>query len=150
LAKPSNSVFVGIATSDAAARYLSGVQHATLDGIADGRATYTQHPGAAPAVPPSDAGIWAAQASGTGRVSLTWEPTSGSWSVLVMNSDGLAGVQARADMAATVPDLGWVAAWLLGFGAGLLAVGAVLIAVPLARASNSAGRSRRDREPGHW
>jgi hypothetical protein len=51
-------VFVGIAPSVEAARYLAGAEYTTVTGFADGRAGKTTHPGGAVAATPVDAGIW--------------------------------------------------------------------------------------------
>ncbi len=128
---PTRTVFVGIASAAAADRYLGGVDHVTLTGVTDGRATYRLHPGGPPATAPSAAGSWVAQASGSGTVELTWKVRTGSWSVVVADPGGRTGVQARADVGATVPALGPLAIGLIVAGAVLLAAGAVLIAVPV-------------------
>ena len=70
--------FIGIAPAAAAARYLAGVDYATVRGAAGHRGTYTEHAGSAPAVPPGQAGIWAARASGPGTQTLTWAVRSGT------------------------------------------------------------------------
>ena len=133
--EPSRQVFVGIAPTDAVDHYLTGVDHVSLTGFTNGRPIYTLQTGGAPAVPPPAAGIWAAQASGPGTVDLTWKVRSGAWSVVVADASGRAGVQARTDVGATVPALGWLAFGLILGGAVLLGAGALLIGVPIARAS---------------
>ena len=80
--------FVGIAPAGAAARYLAGVDYATVRGAAGGHGTYTEHAGTAPAVPPGQAGIWTARAAGPGTQTLTWAARSGDWTVIAMNADG--------------------------------------------------------------
>lgn len=132
---PTRPLFVGIAPSAAATGYLSGVDHSTLTGITGSRPSYDVRPGTAPATPPPVAGIWTAQASGVGSVELTWTAASGSWSVVVANADGSAGVRAGTDVGATVPWLGWVALGSFVLGVILLAAGALLVAIPVARVS---------------
>jgi hypothetical protein len=136
--EPGRSMFVGIAPTAAVDRYLAGTDHATLAGVTGGRPTYTLHRGTAPSTPAPTAGIWTAQSTGTGTVELAWKVRSGSWSVVLANTEGTPGVQARADVAATIPALGRVAVGVLVVGALLLAVAALLIAVPVA----GAGRRR--------
>ena len=64
-----------------------------------------------------------------GRRSLAWDPAPGSWTVVVMNADGGAGIDVVAtDLGATVPALAWVALGLLIAG-GIFLIGGVLLTV---------------------
>jgi hypothetical protein len=128
-------VFVGIAPADAAARYLAGVDYATVRGTAGHHGTYTEHAGSAPAVPPGRAGIWTAQAAGPGTRTLTWAVRGGDWMVVAMNADGSRPVSLQVNVAATLPALPWIATGLLIGGIICLAGGVLLIVVPLRRAS---------------
>jgi Domain of unknown function (DUF4389) len=128
-------VFVGIAPASAAARYLAGVDYATVRGVAAHHGTYTEHAGSAPTIRPAQAHIWAAQATGPGTQTLTWAMRSGDWMVVAMNADASRPVSLQANVAATLPALPWIAAGLLIGGFVLLAGGALLIAVPARRAS---------------
>ena len=105
--------FIGIAPAGAAARYLAGVDYATVRGAAGHHGTYTEHAGSAPAVPPGQAGIWTAHASGPGTQTLTWAPRSGDWMVVAMNADGSRPASLQVNVAATLPALPWIAAGLL-------------------------------------
>ena len=127
--------FIGIAPAGAAARYLAGVDYATVRGAAGDHGTYTEHAGSAPAVPPRQAGIWTAQAAGPGIQTLTWAPRSGDWMVVAMNADASRPVNLQVNVAATLPALPWVAVGLLIGGIIFLAGGILLIAVPLRLAS---------------
>ena len=106
------------------ADYLDGVAHSTATELDD--PAYTEHPGTAPGEAPTDSDIWTAQASGTGTQSMTWKPSGGNWTVVVMNADGSAGVDARTDVGATVPIVDTLVHWLLALSA-LLAVGGGLV-----------------------
>mgnify|MGYP001070990077 CR=1 FL=1 len=128
-------VFVGIGRSADVDRYLDRTAHATLTDFdvdpftADYRTTGGQARPAAPATQP----IWAAQASGAGTQTLTWDANDGDWSVVVMNADGSAGVHADISAGADVPIVGdLAAAFTIGGGAGL-AAGLALIAGGLIR-----------------
>ena len=77
-ASGTTPAFVGIAPAAAAARYLAGVDYATVRGAAGHQGTYTEHAGSAPAVPPGQAGIWTAHAAGPGTQTLTWAVRSGT------------------------------------------------------------------------
>jgi len=127
--------FAGIAPAAAAARYLAGVDYATVRGAAGHRGTYTEHAGSAPAVPPGQAGIWTAHAAGPGTQTLTWAVRSGDWTVIAMNADASRPVAMTVNVAATLPALPWIATGLLIGGVIVLAGGVLLIAVPLRRAS---------------
>jgi hypothetical protein len=134
-------VFVGIAPAAAATRYLAGTPYTTVTGIGDGT-DYTSHPGTGQPAAPQQAGIWAAQVSGTGPQTLTWTPRAGDWMVVVMNRAATPGLTVQASAGATVPALPWIAAGLFGGGL-LLAVGGVLLialAVPRAPAPAPAGQ----------
>jgi hypothetical protein len=128
------ALFVGIARSADAARYLSGVGRARIDNL-DLRGNpgpgntwqTTERAGAAPATPPGQAGIWDASTSGPGTQVLTWRPTAGNWTVVVMRADGGAGVSADVRAGATLPGLPWIAGSIMGVGVVLLAIGALLV-----------------------
>jgi hypothetical protein len=127
--------FVGMAPADAAARYLAGVDYATVRGAAGHRGTYTDHAGSAPAVRPGQAGIWTAYAAGTGPQELTWTVRGGDWMVIAMNADGSRPVSLQVNVAATLPALPWVAAGLLIGGIVVLIGGVLLIVIPVRRVS---------------
>ena len=134
-------LFIGIGRTDDVNRYLAGTEHAVLvglDGHGDGlQPRYRYVEGAAPTALPEGAGVWAAQASGSGEQSLFWEAESGDWTVVVMNADGSAPVDARVAAGATVPGLGWVVAVLLTLAGVLLLVGLTLVVVAVRRPRSS-------------
>jgi hypothetical protein len=127
--------FVGIAPADAAARYLAGVDYATVRGAVGHQGAYAEHAGSAPAVPPGQAGIWTAYAAGPGTQTLTWAVRGGDWMVVAMNADGSRPVSLQVNVAATLPALPWIATGLLIGGIAFLIGGVLLIVVPLRRAS---------------
>ncbi len=128
---PSRAVFVGIAPRSAADAYLAGVGHAVITGWTSTRAAPPSSAAGLP-VRPATLGIWSAWSSGLGTQQVTWRPTAGSWTVVVMNADGRRGVSVRADAGATIPALRWIAVGLL-VGGALLLVAAVLLVVGSAR-----------------
>ena len=131
---PRSSVFVGVGPTSAVNGYLAGVSHEQLKSWADATTTH-QAQGGAPPVVPASMHFWAVQSSGAGTQTLTWEPAHGAWTVVVMNTSATPGLSVTADVGATVPDLGWIAAALLAAGALLLIAGLVLIVIPVVRAS---------------
>ncbi len=116
-------VFIGVAATDDVADYLAGVGHSTMTEIDD--TAYDERPGGAPDEAPADLDIWIAQASGPGTQDLTWDPENGDWTVVVMNQDGSAGVNAAADVGVTAPIVARVVQWLLLTSLVLGALGAV-------------------------
>jgi hypothetical protein len=126
-------VFAGVASTADADRYLAGVARTTgWSGTTDNGVLQQ---GTAPSTPPQSAGIWDTRVTGAGRQSIVWTPTSGDWSLVVMNGDASAGVANDIRFDATLPwlrTLGFVA---LGIGVLFLAGGAVLVAVVATRAS---------------
>ncbi|MGW4060788.1 DUF4389 domain-containing protein [Amycolatopsis sp. NPDC004747] len=120
-------VFVGIGRTDAVEGYLAATEYTT--------AGNRSHLGGAPAVPPGEAGVWVASASGAGTQTVAWPVLSGQWTAVVMNADASRGVAVRAEAGASAPALGWVALALLVSGFAVLAGGVVLIGVAAHRAS---------------
>jgi hypothetical protein len=105
------------------------------DGAPADRWTTVEHAGGAPATPPTEAAIWTASSSGQGTQVLTWRPTAGDWTVVVMRADGGAGVTADVRPGATLPGLPWIAGSILGVGVVLLAIGALLVGLSVHRAA---------------
>ncbi|MGZ4436226.1 MAG: DUF4389 domain-containing protein [Nocardioidaceae bacterium] len=129
-------IFVGLARTGDALRYLDGVSRSTVVDLSGmvGRTmtpTYRSTPGGAPTVIPAKAGIWAASSVGNGTRTLRVQPQSGNWTLVVMNADGSRGVAADVAAGATFPALGWTIAALLLGALLALALGAALIAVGL-------------------
>jgi hypothetical protein len=124
-------VFVGVGPSDAVNGYLAGVEHGVFGGP-DGRRN-SRVAGGPPPTPPAAQPFWAASATGPGTQQLTWTPTAGRWSVVVMNADGSAPVVSRVAAAVTAPGL--AAAWtgLFVTTGVLLVAGALLVALAVPR-----------------
>ncbi len=123
------AVFIGVAPADRVAAYLDGVGHATLTELADPATTYALHPGGAPATKPADQGFWVAQATGTGVQAVQWPRDGGVWTVVVMNADGSAGVDAGIDVGITAPVQARAGPALLigGAVAGLMGIALILV-----------------------
>ena len=129
------ALFVGVGPTAAVERYLGDVKRThisdfwTHDTLALG--------GRTPASAPGAQDFWVATSIGRGPRSLTWKPTDGSWTVVVMNADGRPGIDARADLGASAPALPWLAAGLLAAGAVLGIGGALLLVAACRRARSS-------------
>ena len=134
-------VFVGIARNSDVEDYLAGVSHSTLTDVNTSpfEAEYDDHAGNRHPVAPADSNIWAASQQGTGKQTLNWEIEDGDWSVVVMNADGSAGVDADVSTGAELPfltALGWTA---LGSGGFVLVIGVALLVLGIRRPSNPSG-----------
>ncbi len=136
---PAQKVFVGIAPRSSADAYLAGVGRAVVTDWASGTVDQRQQGGGAPPVPPTSSSIWVASTSGPGTQTLAWKPTSGDWTVVVMNTDASPGVSVTATAGATIPALGWIAGGFFALGGILLVAGAVLVVIPVIRASRRPG-----------
>jgi hypothetical protein len=125
-------IFVGIAPSDKADAYLSGVDYATFRDTAKGT-VYTAHTGAALTGAPAQQTFWIAQASGTGSLTLV-APAQGKWTIVAFNADGSRQLSVQVYLDATFPALPVIAAVLVLLGAIFLVGGLLLIVIPLRRA----------------
>jgi hypothetical protein len=141
-AGPRRPLFAGIAPVGAAGRYLAGVSYTTVSALGDH--DVTDHPGTTPPAAPATALHWAAQAQGTGSLTLTWTVTEGDWMVVVMNLDGSQDVTVRADVGVSSPVLPALAGELLAAGVMLGLAAAALIVVPV----RLAARPRQGSWPG--
>jgi hypothetical protein len=132
---PDADVFVGIAPSADAEGYLDGVQRTVVDdlGLDTSAADQVLLNGDAPSGPPADQDFWTVEATGTGTQQLDWDPDDGSWTLVVMNGDGSAGVAVDARIGATLPALTGLAWGLLGGGLFLLLLAVLLLVVGLRR-----------------
>jgi hypothetical protein len=137
---PATPVFVGIARSVDAQAYLAGVAHSVVTPLEGGRSEVAGGP---PAQPPADVSIWVAQRSGTGTQQLDWTPTGGSWTAVVMNADGTAGVSSVVRAGATAPVLPWMAWVLVAVGLVLLIGAAVVIVLASLRGTRPQRRAGR-------
>jgi hypothetical protein len=121
-----SALFVGIAHSDDVGRYLAGVDHGVISDFFGNKQKTVA--GGRPRSAPAAQHFWAASTSGTGARTLKWQPHGGSWTVVVMNASGRAGVDVRADLGARMPSVVWIALGLLVAGVVFLAGGGMLIA----------------------
>jgi Domain of unknown function (DUF4389) len=131
-------VFIGIARDTDVEEYLSGVEYSVVTDI-DENPDYSDHPGGAPTSPPGDQEFWVASTSGAGEQTLEWETEEGSWSAVVMNSDGSRGVASELSIGAELDAALWVGIVLLVVGAVLAALAALAITAGARRRSTPSG-----------
>jgi hypothetical protein len=123
--------FVGIARTSDVKYYLAGTSHAIVDDIDSSPFSADYHTIEGDSAPRSPASqrFWAASAHGAGTQTLTWDVKEGDWSVVVMNADGSAGVDAGISAGAMIS---WLdeAGWILAGGGALflLIAGGLLFA----------------------
>ena len=130
-ANASSTTFVGIGPSGDVDRYLTGVSHTLISDLWSDRAQVIG--GDTRASAPGTQDFWVASATGTGAQTLTWDPTNGSWTVVVMNADGTPGVDVTTDLGATMPSLIGIAVGSLVIGGVFLIGGVILIVVAIRR-----------------
>ncbi|MGW7681593.1 hypothetical protein ACWGID_12680 [Kribbella sp. NPDC054772] len=126
-------VFVGLANTSDVQRYLSGVAHSTVTDIGPNHATYTEHAGRAPVVPPAALRIWRSQASGPGQQSISWPFEQGDWTLVVMAADGSRGVSVRADAGSNAPVLEWLWIVVLVSAGVAFVIGVALVVLAVVR-----------------
>ena len=129
---PDRPVFVAIGPADQVAAYLSGTAYTTVTGTGPGG--LVSHYGTVRPAPPQTAGVWVAQAAGTGTQTLRWAAESGDWMAVAMNPGGSAGLTVRADAGVSAPGLLRLAVQLIigGIMAGVLSAALIVVAVRLA------------------
>ena len=123
---PEQALFVGIGPSTEVDRYLTGVNHTVITEFWEEKVDAVA--GGEPRSAPATQDFWVASSTGPGARTLEWDPTDGSWTVVVMNADGRPGIDVGADLGARMPAVLWIAAGVLIAGAVFLAGGGLLIA----------------------
>ena len=113
-ASPGAPLFVGIGPAADVDRYLAGVGHTHISDFWTNRVEAIA--GGTPGSAPGTQDFWVASATGPGAQTLVWDPTNGSWTVVVMNADGRPGIDVTADLGARVPALLWIAVGVLVAG----------------------------------
>lgn len=124
-----DNVFVGVARAGDVERYLAGVEYDVIDeyNATDSDAVTANVPGDREPEPPASQSFWVEQVTGSGQQTLDWNPTSGSYRVVVMNADASPGVDVDGSAAAKIPHLIWIAIGILAAGIVTLIAGAGLI-----------------------
>ena len=123
---PASALFVGIGPSTEVDRYLAGVNHTVINEFWEEKVETVA--GGQPRSAPATQDFWVASSTGSGARTLEWDPTDGSWTVVVMNADGRPGINVGADLGARMPAVLWIAFGVLIAGAVFLAAGALLLA----------------------
>ena len=133
---PSKEVFVGVARYEDAYSYISPMEYHELSNLdmgwenfetGTGHPTYIFHAGSAPVAPPTAYSWWIVHGASTDPQTLTWEPTSGRYILVLMNADGSPGINADVKIGAQVPFLGGLGNILIMAGLTVGAIGVLMI-----------------------
>lgn len=130
-AGPGSPLFVGIGRTADVDNYLTGVSHTVVSDFFGDKVEAIK--GGAPRSAPGTQHFWVASSTGSGERTLEWNPTKGSWTVVVMNADARPGIDVDTDLGARMPAVVWIAIGLLAAGVVFLAGGALLIASAIRR-----------------
>lgn len=137
-ADDGRETFVGIARDEDIDRYLSGVAHARVAELVDGKVPLYEIEGGDNSVPaPVEQDFWAATASGAGTQELEWRATDGNWSIVLMNADGSPGVSAAVNAGLKVASLGRLTVALVIVGVAMAAASAALIVAGVSHGGTS-------------
>lgn len=142
--EPGKEIFIGIAPRADVSAYLAGVRHTEIVDVRFDpfRTIYRDVDGFKPPADPAQQSFWAATATGPGEQELTWNLRSGSWAVVVMNSDASAPVAVNLQAGAR-SDLLWpVFIGLLIGGLVMLLIGVPLIVLGAAGLGRAARPGR--------
>jgi hypothetical protein len=136
-------LFVGVGPSQEVAAYLADVEYTEVTDIeafggdvirigSSERASLIEHTGSATPQPPASLGFWTVSTEGEGLQMLDWEPESGAWTLVIMNSDAASGVDITTSVGVNTP---WIMIGLVVLGLMTLftAIGAVMLAVVASR-----------------
>ena len=120
----SKEIFIGIADEPDWRAYLDGVAYAEITEfkIYPSEIEYDPHEGNSTPEGPTSKAFWTAKAHGNGTQTLEWELESGSFSLVLMNGDGSAGVDLSIVLGAKMP-------WIFGMGGGLLVGGVAALLI---------------------
>ncbi len=105
-------VFIGVASDADAASYLSGVAVASVESL-HRDPEFDERTGLTTIAPPAEQNIWVASSVDG---SLDWDVTDGDWAIVLLNSDGTAGLDVSLSGAARIPYLGVIAAVAIALG----------------------------------
>lgn len=121
-------LFVGVGPSGDVGEFLADVEHVEVTRFGNqDRLSYTDHAGSRDPEPPADLGFWMISTEGEGEQILDWEPESGEWTLVVMNSDAASGLDVSASLGVNTPWLP-IGMWTTGALTVLIAAGAVVMA----------------------
>jgi uncharacterized membrane protein len=131
----SEQIFIGIARESDIEDYLDDVEYDEIKRLHTNRLDidYRYHPGSIVPEAPTAQTFWEESTFGTGTQVLEWELEEGSHTLVIMNTDGSAGIDAKMVFGAKVP-------LLLGIGVGILVAGIIGLVISILFIALSARR----------
>lgn len=138
----TQELFVGIGPAADVSAYLDGVAHAEIADVGESADDVELVPVAGESTPalPGEQDFWVAQREGSGTQTVTWNPTGGDWTAVIMNAD--------AGRTVAVTAAGGIAAGVLTpIGWGLLVAGLVGLAIAATMILIGTGGARRAPTP---
>lgn len=135
-ADSSNPIFIGIAREWDMDDYLDDVEYDEVRRLHTNRLDidYRNHSGDIAPEAPTTQTFWEESTYGTGTQVLDWELEEGSHTLVIMNTDGSAGIDANIVFGAKVP-------LLLGVGVGILVAGLIGLSISILFIALAARRS---------
>ena len=129
---PPKNIFVGIAEASDAVSYLDNVEYDEIMRVSVSSSRsfeieYLRHTGEATPSDPTTHTFWTLSQHGSGTRALEWSPEAGSYSIVLMNEDGSAGVDLTMEVGAKIPLLSMIGSILLAVGVIPLIIGAIII-----------------------
>ena len=133
---PSKEIFIGVARESDIRSYLQDVEYQrVVDMNFDednyrfvfSAADFRLHPGGSPSAPPTVHSYWVVHTSSAEAQELIWEPLSGTYNIVIMNTDGSEGIDADIQVGASVPFFGSIADILIYSGLFVGAIGGLMI-----------------------
>lgn len=135
----AKNIFMGVAEETDLEDYFSDISYDEVIDIEinPDRLEYRNRPGSSEPAAPTTQSFWLESVNGPGTQTLKWELQPGAWSLVLMNGDGSAGIDASVVLGVKIP-------WLFGAGVGLLLggilallLGAFMIVMAVLRPSRS-------------
>lgn len=141
----SDGIFIGVARQADVQAWLAASSHEAVTNPSAAHPGYLLHQGTQAPGAPSAQSFWVARSAGSAQP-VTWPLTPGAWDVVVMNTDGHAGVSVALAGGVRLPWLVPIAAGLAIAGLLVLGGGIALFAFSLARGTPA--RETRQAGPG--
>lgn len=132
----SNPIFIGIARESDIEDYLDNVEYDEIKRLNTTRLDidYRNHSGTRSPETPIAQTFWEESTYGTGTQILEWELEEGSHTLVIMNTDGSAGIDTNMVFGAKIP-------LLLGVGIGILVAGIIGLFISILFIALAARRS---------
>ncbi|UCF10868.1 MAG: hypothetical protein JSW65_04090 [Candidatus Bipolaricaulota bacterium] len=128
---PSEEIFIGVAPPEEIDRYLAASDVAELIGVTFDPLAIEVEIAAGQTAPrrPVQETFWHAAATGEGLQALSWDLTSGTYAVAVMNADASSGIHAELVVGGRVPVAQPTGVAMLIGGSVLLSLASILLAI---------------------